>query len=293
MRRVCLSALVALAVLLRSAPGVAAPEPKLKDVLARVASYLEQFEAAMASVVADEEYRQTLVLTPKGAAARALRFSGPASNVPQESKESMMLRSDYALVRTADGRWVGYRDTFEVDGRPVRDREQRLLRLLSRGDFVAASAIRQESSRFNLGSDIILRTVNVPVLAVELLSGENQWRLSLRKAGEETIDGVRLWRIEFREREHPTFVRTTRGHDQPSLGYALIDPTIGHVWRTSVGWKEIDGSVEVTYGRVSNLDVLAPVSMTERYDPDAALITGVATYSNYRRFTTSARMVSP
>jgi len=42
-----------------------------------------------------------------------------------------MLRSDFAMTLTERNRRVGYRDTFEVDGVPVRDRDERLQALLA------------------------------------------------------------------------------------------------------------------------------------------------------------------
>ena len=64
--------------------------------------------------------------------------------------------ADAALGLCADAdpdsrRWVGYRDTFEVDGKPVRDRDERLERLLSDGAVGQAARIAEQNARFNLG----------------------------------------------------------------------------------------------------------------------------------------------
>jgi hypothetical protein len=94
-----------------------------------------------------------------------------------------VLRSDYALTRAFDkDAWVGYRDTFEVDGRPVRDREDRLQRLLSSDAPASAARIASESARFNLGNSIVTRNVNVPTLVLEMLQPRNQDRGARRPA---------------------------------------------------------------------------------------------------------------
>jgi hypothetical protein len=71
------------------------------------------------------------------------------------------LRSDYALTFVSDREeWIGYRDTFEVDGRPVRAHDDRLMRLLTRGALTQAVRINEENARYNLVSDRFVRTVN-------------------------------------------------------------------------------------------------------------------------------------
>jgi hypothetical protein len=61
-----------------------------------------------------------------------------------------MLRSDVALTLTGRNQWVAYRDTFDVDGVPVRDREERLQRLLGSGAWEQAARIAEQNARFNL-----------------------------------------------------------------------------------------------------------------------------------------------
>ena len=50
------------------------------------------------------------------------------------------LKSDVLLVRAPAGdRWIQFRDVFEVDGKPLRDRDDRLTRL-----FLKPSASAQK-----------------------------------------------------------------------------------------------------------------------------------------------------
>ena len=81
------------------------------------------------------------------------------------------LKSDLLLVRPVGAdRWVQFRDVFEVDGRPVRDRNERLMKLFvtpSSATANQAEQIANESSRYNIGN--LQRTVNLPVLALSIL----------------------------------------------------------------------------------------------------------------------------
>ena len=255
-------------------------QTRLKTVVERVGAYIRTFETELATVVADERYRQT-ISTPGGALL-----------------QTRTLRSDYAIVRTSrPDDWVGFRDTFEVDGKPVRDHDDRLQQLVAAGAFAAAAQIANESARFNLGTDFVVRTVNVPTFVLQMLRPENRERFSFRKSGEDTIGGVRTWWIHYSERERPTIVRTPNGHDRPASGGIWVDPAMGEVWKTMVQWQhtgsQSDGLIIVTYARVPGIDVPVPVTMLERYEPRGARIEGTATYSNYRQFHTDARVVVP
>ena len=60
-----IAAVLAAALLIPGDLG-ASQQPKLKDVLSRVAAYVDAFEGRMSNVVADEQYRQTLELFLRG-----------------------------------------------------------------------------------------------------------------------------------------------------------------------------------------------------------------------------------
>jgi hypothetical protein len=270
-----------LAVVLNLAPT--AQEPSLKAVITRVGAYIQNFESRMATIVAEEDYRQTVERLP------ALLFSQP-------DRQTRMLRSDYALVRAAGrGEFVGFRDTFEVDGQPVRDHDDRLQELVTSGAFADAARIANESARFNLAAELVARNINVPTFALQLLQPDNRDRFSFRKAGTETIAGTRTWRIEYSERGSPTLVKTADHHDQRSNGSIWVDAETGTVWRTMIFWDRSPtrtlGQITVTYGRAPGIDILVPVTMSERYEPPGITIEGEATYSKFRQFRTDARVV--
>ena len=253
-----------------------AQAPKIDEVMARVFAYVADYGAQLANVVVEETYRQ-----------RAPRVRGPA--------QVRTLRSDYALTWLGPGDgWVGYRDTFEVDGLAVRGREERLRGLLESGATGQAARIAEQNARFNLRNDLLPRTVNLPTFALDLLQPRYRARFSARRVGSEALDGRTVWRVEFRERDRPTIVRTPEGGDQPSRIEALVDPATGEIHQTTLSWERVKGSIVVAYERVPGISVPVPVTMFERFMTRGGdEISGDATYANYRRFETSGRLIDP
>src|SRR5688500_4791015 len=108
MRRAA-SALIAVAML----ASVRAQEPALDTVLVRAADYVADYQNRLAAVVAEEHYRQQVI-----------NSSRPGRISARQHRE---LRSDVLLVKLGqDDSWPQFRDVFEVDRKPVRDRDQRL-----------------------------------------------------------------------------------------------------------------------------------------------------------------------
>src|SRR5262249_50666248 len=63
--------------------------------------------------------------------------------------------------------WMQFRDVFEVDGRGLRDRNDRLAKLFlqpSKSTAEQAEKIVRETPRYNIGD--IERTINLPLLAM-------------------------------------------------------------------------------------------------------------------------------
>jgi len=267
-----LAGTVALALLTAS---LGAQTVRVGDVVGRMDGYVKLYEERLANVVAEETYRQWVE-------------QGPKAN---RSITSRILRSDFALTPTRN-RWVGYRDTFEVDGVLVRDREERLQQLLSSGAVGQAVHIVEQNARFNLGNDLIFRDINVPTFALELMHPRMRDRVRVRRRGAEVLDGRQGTLIEFREKDGLTFVRTPEGGDQASRVLALVDSQSGEVLRTVVTWQHVEGSVRVFYGTVPGIPVPVPIRMEERYVTHAGpLVGGEATYTNFRQFQTSARII--
>src|SRR5215510_15598161 len=198
--RVAVVATIALLVV--GAPHFEAADeaPTLKTVLGRAGSYVVRFERELATLVAEEHYVQEVT----GSAA-----------------ERRELRSDLLFISQLRAhRYVQFRDVFEVDGRPLRGRDQRLVQLASNPAGASMEQIVTESARYNIGN--IERTINVPVLPLMFLLPDNQWRFKFNvpKGTRQPPAAVKdlppspyftvsteVWIVEYREVERPTIIR--------------------------------------------------------------------------------------
>ena len=240
-------------------------------ILARAAAYLEDYERTFSIVVSEEHYDQS-----------ARRGVGAIT-----STQKRTLRSDVIVTNAGEDVWVAFRDVFEVDGRPVRDRDARLQRLFVETPsqaMVQGRRIMDESSRYNLGS--LRRNVNVPTMALTYLRGSNQPRSNFKAIGRETVNGVRTDVIAFTERASPTVIRSA-SQDMPATGRFWIDPVQGRIVKSelSVEAKASKTKITVTYAPVPKLTVWAPVSMKEEYSLSTReTINAEAKYSNFRQF---------
>ena len=140
----------------------------LELLLGRGGWYVADFIEKFSNVVSEEAYRQdSSVQMPVVALQRraALGWAGSAT------ARNRVLKSDFLLVSVDSVQeWIPFRDVFEIDGQPIRDREQRLAKLFlkpSEDALEQAQRIREESARYNLGN--MRRTINNPVLALVVL----------------------------------------------------------------------------------------------------------------------------
>jgi hypothetical protein len=193
--------------------------------------------------------------------------------------------------------WFAFRDVFEVDGKPVTSERGRLEGWLtdSRSTLVQrARALAIEQARYNIGP--VMRTINVPTLALEILTTRNQERFRFRRTGSTVTGGSVVTILTFEERRRPTMIRTPEGRDLPASGSIWIEPATGRVLKSELrtGGRRndrIEATIAVTYVFVPRLDLLLPGTMDERYvGPDTEIVCR-ADYSNFRRFQTEARII--
>jgi len=257
--------------------------PTLALLLERAGAHVLQLERDLPGVVAEEEYRQE---------SSERQFSGAFIRKHRD------LRSDVLLVLPeAADRFVLFRDVFQVDGKPVRDRDDRLARLflnpaLSRSGQL--QKIREESARYNLGD--ISRDFNVPVLALTFLHPEHQPRFTFTVS--QTGAAGQPWEIEYREARSQTFIRTEGGSDLPVRGRFRIEPASGRVWMSELVTEDniLRANVTVTYQMDRVLGFLVPIEMRESIGTQSGRleITGKATYSRFRKFrVTIAESIGP
>ena len=250
------------------------PSPNLITVLLRASAYVAGYVKAMTSVVSEERYEQTLTRKADGTSAGLI--------------VSRTLVSDYLLVAVSgSSQWLPFRDVYSVDGVPVRDRSDRLLKLFVESPADAynqALRIREESSRHNIGSGT--RDTNVPTFALQFLSDELRGGFTFTLKGRERLDDLETVVVEYLETSLPSVIVGRQNEDVPSRGRFWIDPTDGRIVRTLLETRPNGGvnTLDVVYRYEPRLGILVPGEMNERRKADAEVVEGRATYSNFRRF---------
>jgi hypothetical protein len=252
-------------------PPRASGQPLAKQaLLEKAGAYVAGLEEPLSLMRARERYVQTL-------------WAGS----PPSAQTTRILESDVLWVPVGNPIvWAFYRDVRSVDGRRVRDREERLAKLFAGGvsDVARGEARRilAESSRFNLGS--LLRTTTSPSLAIAFLHPRNQPRCRFQLVGSSLFDGRLAQEVEFEETRRGTLIRTARGRDQPARGRFWIAAADGAVVRSEMWVAKTPARFEVRYGRDPASGLFLPLEFREDYGrgTDEEVRT-VATYSDFER----------
>ena len=218
----------------------------------RTAAYVSQFVLGMANVVAQEDFDL-----------------------------GRQVRSDFLLVRRpgTDLDLMLYRDVYQVGGKALPGREERLAGLFVRPADSIHERIREIITD---GAEHVPPALN-PLYALMFLQGVYQPRFTFTVADAEAPwpDGVRM--VSFEEVGRPTLLRWG-ALDVPSHGKAWIEEATGRVFRTELelGTNRGRPTITTTFKLDERLQVMVPDRMQTR-NPE-----GTAVYTNFRRFTVSA-----
>src|SRR5262245_55056117 len=276
MRAVLITAVAAVAV--SAAP--AAQTSELDELLDKVVDYVTVYTRDFIGAVAEETYRQDVRSKANGVDLRGFPLEG--------QRQSRTLRSDVLLVRAPAGdRWLQFRDVFDVDGKPVRDREERLARLFltpSPSAQQQVDDIKAASARYNIGG--VNRNINLPVLALSVLELANRPWFSFtlgrrRDAGTAEID--------FREARSDTLIRGRDERGTPAYGKFVVERATGRILSSELhaDTDALKAEIDVTYGAEPAVGGLfVPREMHEKYESkDGTTIEGRAVYTKFRRYT--------
>ncbi|MEE2638138.1 MAG: hypothetical protein VYE68_13015 [Acidobacteriota bacterium] len=251
----------------------------LDTVIARASAYVVTYVENLSNVVMEEEYQQTY-------------FRGDG-RPPAHSE----LVSEFLLMRVeADaGQWIGFRDVFELNGRMLRDRQDRLASLfLARhtNAFAQARRISEESARYNLGSTD--RTFNVPTYALFFLHPTNRTRFRFEQDGQGCAGVDPAWEVTFEEITYPTMARGYQGISLPARGRFCLDPQSGLVYESQLQLNHprvggdrpaTDASARVTFELEPRLQLWVPVEMRDSVsEQGGSRMVNTARYRNYRQF---------
>ncbi len=266
------------------------PGSGFHTVLSSAMRYVMNYEQQFALLVSEEHYVQELQCPPNpgdnlsrtnpGGGMRA----GGAMNIQN-------IKSDLVLVQLGmDGEgWMPFRDAFEVKGKKLRNRDERLLKLFldnDKGAFDKAARLNEASTKHHLGN--VARTINVPTLGMMLLHPRVNERFEFTDGGEESFAGRVLRKAVYREMARPTLIKTTRGRDLALTGTIWVDPFTGAVVKSEMNAADpaVRCQVTVTFRRDEALEMWVPDKMVEYYKATLAVddILATATYTNVRKY---------
>jgi hypothetical protein len=266
---------------------------ELDLILNRLATYLLKYESELSTVVAEERYEQR--------ETRRMAVSIPEAS-RLASVRTRKLESDVAFLRLPGGEaWFGVRDVKKVDGREVSMEGVRLLDVLQRLNanrlIEDGARIVAASAAHNLGSP---RTINMPTTPLEVLHPTHHVQFIFKLRGRDKVDGAATRKVEFDEFDVPTIINDFKGEPLFIHGTAWVEPGNGRLWRvemtirpqTSVNVpRSFQNFLRVDFMLHQELGLMVPKHMYEEFFVIGGRGTGAATYSNYRRFTTAARLV--
>ena len=273
-------------------PAAQQEDPALEALLTRATWYALDFVDKLSSVVAEERYVQdSSVALPTVPIPGLGGRGGGFSSTPRGSAKHRELKSDFLIVKSAGELWEPFRDVYEVDHIPVRDREERVTKLFLHptGDTQArAKAIADEISRYNRGA--VRRTINNPVFALIFLQPELRWhfKFAFGKPDRRMGDDVRV--VEFIEEARPTVITGLPGQDMVAYGRFWIEAATGRVVKTEVKVDErgIKATLTTVFRADERLAIDVPVEMHEDYELADGHVSGTATYGRFRRFEVNA-----
>ena len=251
-----------LAAALLSVSRADAQSPTVDELILRATSYAHLFVERFASVVAEERYEQETT----------------------SPRRKRVLVSDFLLVKaSADDLWEAFRDVAEVDGKPVRDREDRLVKLFlepSSNPLRRAAEIREVGARHNL---LDVGTLSNPILVLAFLQRLYVDRFRFNLAGLEKKLGPDVRVVRFVEFKRPTLLKLNANADVLSSGLMWIEEGTGRVVKTEL---QLGSQVRVTtlYKRDEDLGINVPTMMEDWYPNGFGEFRGKASYGKFRRF---------
>jgi hypothetical protein len=256
-------------------------------VVTAAAAYVKNYQRALTTVLADEDYQQQVVMQ---------------SPLDRSMPRTRRLRSEvFFMFAPASGDWMAMRDVISIDGTAVTERPNLREALRTLPPVEVARTFKSYNSRFNLGK--ASRNFNEPTLSLLLL--DDRYRSSFRftrKSVQRRADGIWVT-IGFAESPGPqTLVRDLSQQPVISKGEFLVDAATGRVGHAQMttAFDGMTAELTTTYRPDERLAMWVPGTFEERYQSGAKIsiapdprinlpttyeeIRCLAKYTNYRRF---------
>jgi hypothetical protein len=231
--------------------------PQVDELRRRVGAYARLFITQFSNVVTEEEYEQRFAI----------------------SSRRRRLKSDFLLVAYPGRRELvmAFRDVREVDGKPVRDKEDRITRMFVQPFENAvrrARDIHRDGLRFTIDNGRVMDPLTViGYLQLEYQTG---FRFSLGAQARDLGPDVR----EIDLLPIPARGRTA------SPARAWVSQSTGEVFRTELrsGFGARAQTTTTTFTPDPALKIRVPAEMRDDVPRGGDDFIGIAKYSNVRRF---------
>jgi hypothetical protein len=266
-----------------------APEPA-PPIAARIHAYLSSYEPELSALVADERFEQEIRRTTVRGSETSF------GSVVGLKPERRVLQSEIGFLRLpGDLGWLAQRQVVTVDGKAAGAVAGQLPALYARGgnDLLQhAARIAADNATHNLGNP---RSINVPTLPLELLDARHAAAFVVTAARPSQRDGRMVQRVTFVERPPGRLVAYTERQFLLSRVEAVVVEATGAVLEAEVTLTMPQRRIPphrltVEFTALPGSPLLVPTRLIERFVAGGTG-TGVATYGNYRRFATGARLV--
>jgi hypothetical protein len=265
-----------------------APGTSTRAVVAAAAAYVAEYQEQLTYVLADETYfQQVAIQSPRD------------PNMPR----MRTMRSETFFLFAPGGGWMAIRDVLETDGNPVRERPDVRGALQALPPRQVAAKFKDYNSRFNIGRTY--RNFNEPTLSLLVLDEDHRERFAFDRRRVVRDGDAVLVTLGFRERETPTLITDPHRGRVFSRGELIVEAGTGQIRRAVLTASIQNLSLQLTtqYSLDERLGIWVPTSFREEYEygaaasnpyadqqPEHERIVCEATYSNYRRFETTARI---
>ena len=212
---------------------------------------------------------------------------------PGSAARNRRLKADFLLVSVSSAQnWVPFRDVFEVDGQPIRDRDSRLAKL-----FLKPSDSSLEQVHSNPGRK---RAVQPRQHAAHDQQPGARHRASSRRTFSSAFHyslgkmdpkvGPGVWIIDYKEETRPSFIRGRSDLDLFAHGRLWIEAETGRLLKTEVLLEQptLRARITTSFRFDDRFGIAVPYEMQEEYKFDnGTKVTAIATYDRFRRFDVS------
>ena len=264
----------------------------------QVGEYVERYGGEASLLVGVEHYTQEVSTTRVTRDhSRGRVNDATVTGVAQVPGPKRRLVSEFALVpnASASGGWLGYRDVMEVDGKPVADRHDRLQALFrsETPDLEAARRIADESARYNIGP--VLEKLQRSDRHAVLLPFRQPVAVRVPPQGDRAYRGTRHGGSRVPRNADPDADHERGRQGCPGVGNALGESR-GRRGRADAARarplprRGSHAEIVVTYQKDAAVGMWVPSRMEEKYSGGASGATTVATYKDFKRFQTSAKI---